>query len=147
MIDDAFGFTGTRNGMTDEQHEWIRQSIIYRLPRAVHHGACVGSDEQLHHMVLALQTYVPIRIVVHPPINEKFMMSKEDFDHPLVVVLPAKDYHPRNHDIVDATPRLVATPEGPEELLPRSGTWSTIRYAAGRKPVLICNPNGSVDER
>jgi hypothetical protein len=145
----SFGFSGTRKGMTDEQLDWLRQFIVERRPSEVHHGACVGADEQLHHMVLELRFRVIGRvvIVVHPPINEEFMMSKEHFVHPGVRVLPAKGYHPRNHDIVDATPLLAATPEGPEEEFPRSGTWSTIRYAAGRSPVLICDPNGIVHER
>src|SRR5258706_311318 len=58
------------------------------------------------------------------------------------VMLPAKDYIARNHDIVDDTDILYACPDGPEKV--RSGTWATIRYALKqKKKVVIFHPEES----
>lgn len=56
------------------------------------------------------------------------------------------DWEPkRNHDIVDATEWLIATPKKFEEI--RSGTWATVRYAKKvKKPVTIIWPDGSIEE-
>ena len=58
--------------------------------------------------------------------------------------LPPKDYLDRNHDIVDQTDLLIATPKENTEVL-RSGTWATIRYAKKiNKPTWIIETNGNI---
>ena len=128
------GFTGTRNGMTQEQWEWLCSEL--RAGQPFHHGGCVGSDAQSHELALAVGSPV----IVHPPINPKLRMPYD----PRATWLPAKDYLPRDRDIVDATSRLLATPDGPRR--PHSGTWFTIDYATTlHRPVLVCYPDGTVE--
>jgi hypothetical protein len=58
---------------------------------------------------------------------------------------PEREYIARNHDIVDASAVLVATPRDWYEEQ-RSGTWATIRYArAQRKAVIIVWPDGRAE--
>lgn len=135
------GMTATRNELTGKQALWLRDQID--LATCLHHGACVGGDQAGH--LLAVDR--DLIIFVHPPLNERLMIPK----HLLVgrattYILPAKDYHPRNHDIIDDSWRLIALPDGPERV--HSGTWSTVRYAIKRhKPVLICHPDGRIEPR
>ena len=59
-----------------------------------------------------------------------------------LVVHTPKDYLERNHDIVDETDMLIATP-GEEQEVQRSGTWATIRYARKQKrTILTIYPSG-----
>lgn len=124
------GFTGTRRGMTDlqteEVNDWLR-----RYAGALHHGDCVGADEQAHALGLGW-----LWIVVHPPLNEKyraFVKGGDEYRDPAPYLI-------RNHAIVDETEVLIATPKEPTEVL-RSGTWATIRYARAQgKDVKIFLP-------
>lgn len=115
------GFTGTQVGMTDAQvralSEWIDTSDIAE----VHHGDCVGADQQFHEIVRLLKPDAKIHI--HPPTNS----SKRAFCSGDVLD-PPRDYLDRNQDIVDACDTLLATPKEMTEQL-RSGTWATIRRA------------------
>lgn len=142
------GFTGTRKGMTPVQAQavanklrWFKDNYEYI---EIHHGDCLGADEQVHNIICP--SIYPHKIVVHPPIIETMRAHCSDFGgltKPTVVeVLPPKDYLPRNHDIVDASYLLLATPEQGKEVM-RSGTWSTIRYARKKhKQVTVYLPDG-----
>lgn len=151
-----FGFTGPRDGPTAIQSLWlvgvfsgpstVSSSTVPR-PDVFHHGACIGSDSAAHW--LAIDAEIPL-IVVHPPINTKYMMTLDTPEfHGLgtktrVIVLPAKGYHDRDRDIVDAADRVISTPAG--EPTPHSGTWFTLNYALSQhKPISLCYPNGEED--
>ena len=130
------GSTGTQEGMTYPQRDKV--ITFLSLIDELHHGDCVGSDEQMHTMARGLGN---IWIVVHPPLNS----TKRAFcigD----VIKPEKPYIPRNHDIVDATDFIVASPKGYVEELRGSGTWATIRYAKKiGKPLIIIFPDGTTE--
>lgn len=129
------GFTGTQHGMTYEQRRVVRDEITVLLPAEADHGLCVGSDAEFHDLLRELSPLT--EIIGHPPTDTR-KMAKRQCDRLWI----AKPYLVRNRDIVDASDRLIATPQGPEEL--RSGTWSTVRYARKRhKPRLIVWPDGS----
>src|SRR5258706_5332606 len=127
------GFTGTQKGMTDYQKNKLRTSLstIIVLHRGeFQYGDCIGADEVAFNIAIQYGLFT----VCHPPINE----SKRAFTS-CDVMLPAKDYIARNHDIVDDTDILYACPDGPEKL--RIGTWATIRYALKqKKKVVIFHP-------
>ena len=133
-----YGFTGTRDGATDAQKTSMRVYFDKHRATGFRHGCCKGADEDA---VTIFAGVVPI--YAHPPLVKSYLsgyaFSLSD------VVLEAKEYLERNRDIVDLSAKLAACPKGPEEL--RSGTWSTIRYAAKvGKPCVIFWPDGRVEE-
>jgi hypothetical protein len=139
------GFTGTQAGTTTDQLVAV-SVLLLRLRKEkkaeeLHHGLCIGSDEQVA-PVAAEQGY---RTTAHPGHHPKSpgshaKRSAYAGDHE---VRPAKPFLERNEDLVDETDCLVATPKGPEER--RSGTWATIRYAKRtKKPVFVVERDGTV---
>lgn len=138
------GFTGTREGMTDQQKIFLEAyfKIVKSLQEAdfcFHHGDCLGADEQAHRI---FYDKIDGRLIyLHPPQNDKLRAkTNSECYH----VYPTKQYLQRNHDIVDATDYLIAAPKEAEETL-KSGTWATIRYAEKQKKnVIIVRPDGSI---
>ena len=137
------GFTGTQKGSTPMQSRTFLSIIKQVNIDEFHHGDCLGCDDEMDDLILQQGTFR----VTHPPINE----IKRAFCHKKVHstlttacrVLPAKDYIPRNHDIVNVSDWMIAMPHEYQEQR-RSGTWATIRYAKKiKKPLTIIFPDGS----
>ena len=114
------GFTGSRGGLSPDQTYKIVEVLSNCNPSEVHHGDCVGADEQFHNICRDLN----IPIIIHPPTNE----SKRAFCEGGSLQKAKFSYLKRNQNIVDCCDLLIACPETATEKL-RSGTWSTIRYA------------------
>lgn len=131
------GFTGTQQGMTPDQKRVFRKLIEVLGPVNFHHGDCMGADYNAHLIARELGMY----IVLHPPKNQmKRAFCDADIER------EAKEYLDRNHDIVDDSDIMFATPSGPEVL--RSGTWATIRYARKKgKPLFIIYPDGHIENK
>lgn len=137
------GFTGTRDGMTSEQHRafirWVKAAGVTEL----HHGCCIGADVDASEVATSAPDlgFRKPRIVAHPPTNRaKVSLTEEQMADE---IRPRADYLTRNRNIVDACDVLLACPKGPEER--RSGTWSTVRYARKQgKRVVIFWPDGEV---
>lgn len=130
--------TGTRDGMSEKAKKTLRKYMDENQEiTEVHHGDCVGSDEDFHHEL----SNTSINIFVHPPIKEDYRAFCKGH-----TVLPPKDYLIRNRDIVNICDVLVGFPRSEQEEV-RSGTWSTIRYArkVGKKIILIF-PNGNIKD-
>lgn len=122
-VQEAVGFTGTTQGMTNRQWQAFR-SLIHTLKaelelKTFHHGDCVGADAQAHQVARSNGFW----IVGHPPSYEskRAYMPCDEYRQP-------KPYLARNHDIVDECYVMIATPKETEEIV-RSGTWATIRYS------------------
>ena len=132
--------TGTRTYITRDQFEWMWGVLGSGDVDELHHGACTGADERSHQ--LALREDVPA-IFVHPPIDGKYMMEP-DWNHDTVFLLPHKDYHQRDRDMVNRSHQLLALPNTARR--PHSGTWYTITYADEIRhiPITIVYPNGKV---
>jgi len=129
------GFTGSRFGPTSDQAEMLKFWI--GSVEEVHHGDCVGADATADAIAASYGT----RRVAHPPVRAEFRAWCQTEE-----TRPERPYLTRNHDIVDETDFLVATPSGPEHL--RSGTWATIRYARKKdKSVVIIWPDGTCEGR
>lgn len=130
------GFTGTKQGMTAYQREFLRNKLLNLKINGyqyVHHGDCVGADAQFHEIAIS----IGFQVIIHPPTNPKLRAHLFDV---FTQILPAKDYLSRNRDIVDACSILLATPKESFEVL-RSGTWATVRYARSKKKeVFIIRP-------
>jgi len=131
------GFTGTQKGMTIEQKQCFWRFAMDIHISQFHHGDCIGADKEAHD-IMVHEHY----IVIHPPKNPSkraFCSGYED----CFEVREEKDYIPRNHNIVEETEWLWATPSGFQEEL-RSGTWATVRHARKRgKMILIIWPDGT----
>jgi len=133
----TIGFTGTRKGLSVKQKEVLLNFLSRISFSEVHHGDCIGADEQFHYLIRRFFPYV--RIVIHPPRNPKYRaFCKGD------IILPEKDYLVRNKDIVNSSDIIIACPKENHEIQ-RSGTWMTIRYARKkRKKIIIVFPDGEV---
>lgn len=128
------GFTGTQDGMTQWQSQFVFNEMMDLAPTEAHHGCCVGADAEFHDIL----GYSQAKVHGHPPIKTDKMA-----DCSCDVMHEPKDYLVRNHDIVDASEWLIAAPKGPEEM--RSGTWATVRYARKQKrPISIVWPDGRI---
>lgn len=140
----VIGVTATRRGLTDQQRVAAFDVLVLRRElgaETVHHGACVGGDEQLVEMAYELGFH----LVAHPSDMPAFVS-----DHALALsheVLLAKPPLDRNRDIVDAADHaLLAHPHELVEVT-RSGTWATVRYARRRTdlPRVMVWPDGRVE--
>jgi hypothetical protein len=130
------GCTGSRDGITDTQRKTIRRvlSFLFVPDSVLHHGDCVGADEEIAH----LGYIVGFRFHSHPPSNPRFRAFIASD-----AVSPTAPYLSRNWHIVRASDVLVAAPKGSETL--SSGTWVTVRYSRDMQvPAVLCWPDGSV---
>lgn len=128
------GFTGTQASITGFQWSSLYWLLAYHRPEQCHHGDCIGGDLAFHQASKSLGLYV----VLHPPTDPKKRAFCLDADE----IRLEKPYLERNHDVVDETDYLIATPKSAFEET-RSGTWSTVRYARKLlRPIYIILPNG-----
>lgn len=134
------GFTGTRQGMTEGQKLNLGKLLQSLKWEVLHHGDCMGADEQSHE-IAKISGY---RRFIHPPYNDfkRAYCSLETGDS----IFEPAGYHQRNMDIVHKSQLLIGAPKELNEIV-RSGTWSTIRYAKrNRKSVIILFPDGRIDQ-
>ena len=135
------GFTGTQRGMTPIQKQYV-EVMIRRISQnkffETHHGDCIGADKEFHNIICKVNS----KIIIHPPTYN----GKRAFCHATnCEVLTKKEYIQRNHDIVNASDVILATPGEQYEVL-RSGTWATIRYSKKRnKKLYIIYPDGKYE--
>jgi hypothetical protein len=137
----VLGFTGTREGMTDEQEHMVDVllALVGRSVREAHHGDCVGADEQFH--ALCRRHLVPV--VLHPPADDKLRAWCKG----AVRVCAPEPYLKRDRIIVRQSGRMLAAPKEQREpnAARAGGTWYTVRWA--RKlhvPCLLVRPDGSL---
>ena len=132
------GFTGTQQGMTFEQKCKIRDLIPAFEAAEAHHGDCIGSDADFHHICMVENG---LHVAGHPGLDGFGQSPKRAYCE-VNVSWPPAPYLERNRIIVDVCNVLLATPAGMTEER-RSGTWSTIRYAISTSTnVIIVYPNG-----
>lgn len=135
------GFTGTQAGATTAQQQSLIRLLMELRVTDLHHGDCVGADDQADQIARELD----IRRHIHPPTNNTrraHCMVREGLD----VIYPSLPYLERNRAIVGASEAMIATPKETAEAL-RSGTWATVRYSRKQgKPLFIVWPDGTVSE-
>lgn len=122
------GFTGTNKGASTVQLAVVEEKLKFLLEEGFdefHHGACIGADEQ----AAKLAKELGFRVVAHPGLasDPKNLMYRSEWDGSHET-REAKPFIERDHDIVDETEMMLATPLTYEEKI-RSGTWTTVRYA------------------
>src|SRR5262249_4912727 len=123
------GFRGTREGMTEDQKETLRQVLAEYRPTEFHHGDYVGADAEAHGIVR--QHFPGTLVVIHPPTNQAVRAFCQGDEQ-----RPALGYLARNRDIIKTCDMLVAAPRAVDEP-GRSGTWAVIRYARVRNVTLV----------
>lgn len=137
----ALGFTGTQEGMTPEQKDAFTKWVNDQKPSELHHGDCVGADEDAYNICKSSECPTVYWICCHPPEISKSRAFTKGND----MIFPPRPYLDRNHDIVDMSREMVATPKGFDEEI-RSGTWATVRYARKKgKKVTIIFPDGLLE--
>lgn len=140
-IHDRVAFTGSQQGMTEQQMIVMRSLVREIEAEKVGHGCCIGADVEFH---LMAQTFRPdLKIVLFPSTlrgkQALIWTSREVTTH--VPELPLK----RNRKLVAWCDRLIATPDTAREIL-RSGTWATVRYAReAEKRITIVYPDGRIE--
>jgi hypothetical protein len=132
------GVTATQRGLTPYQKAELRRrvaALAARGPVTLHHGDCIGGDEEADSIARELGC----RTVSHPPENPKkraFCSCDE--------ILPEQPYRRRNVDIVAAVSQMFACPKTADEhdrTETYSGTWMTVRIARSRGvPVDVIPP-------
>lgn len=114
------GFTGTREGMSQQQKEQFVVKLFELNPTEFHHGDCIGADADAHDIVR--EFFPNVKIIIHPPDKTRTQAFRKSDESRV----PAP-YIMRDKDIVRESEYMIGAPLGPEIL--RSGTWTTIRYA------------------
>jgi len=115
------GFTGTREGMSQNQKEQFVLKMLELNPTEFHHGDCEGADAEAHDIV---REFLPhVKIVVYPPLSFRKRAMKQGDE-----TLAPEAYIKRDYRIVDSVEYLIGAPKTDNEVI-RSGSWTTIRYA------------------
>lgn len=133
----SLGVTGSRYGLSQPQKSFLLQLAFGFVINELHHGDCVGVDQQVNDFFMGLRVGARLYVmtVAHPPLEERWRAHcNSDF------VLPCKEYHARDRDIVNASTHVIGCPQ---RLWPRTGgTWYTIGYARERgRPLAIVLPD------
>jgi hypothetical protein len=134
------GFTGTRTGMTEVQKRRLAEMFRTLRPLELHHGDCVGADDEAAN-ISQTACELPPDIHCHPPINE----SNRAFNRWSKVTHERKTYLERNRRIIDRTDVLIAAAVS-KPLPETGGTRYTVDYAQKRgRPVCVIWPDGIVE--
>lgn len=147
------GFTGTRNGMTQAQKDSLFGIIDYfgcfkGTVTEIHHGDCVGADEEFDNAVTGTLKPGTVTRVIHPPVDTEHQARCAEKDSSTFykeTILSVPQTHlKRNRNVVEASDILIATPEQDSD--PGwGGTWYTYNYARKHdKPTYLIQPSGNV---
>ena len=117
------GFTGTRQGMTQEQKTAVRDLLLQLRPTTVHHGDCIGADQEFHDLV---RYYLTGTIIEAHPMEPATYRAycKADVIHPAAAPLARNQVIVKQSDTMIATPAEACKPA----CLRGKGTWATINY-------------------
>ena len=130
----SIGVTATRDGLTALQTKWLLEFLEKNRALTLHHGDCIGGDNEIATMFSNHGSYV----IAFPgsTVHKRALCKAND------LTFPWSDNLVRNRFIVNHVELLLAFPNSVSELQ-RSGTWFTIRYARKQRiPMFIINPNG-----
>lgn len=119
-------FTGTQLGMSDRQikalEEWFD---LHKNAIAIFaHGLCKGADIQAHRIARRIVGR-SLFIAGFPSTAATRVPDPVDIDYIAAPKPPLR----RNPDIVDAGNHLLIAAPKQDEMIVRSGTWTTVRIA------------------
>jgi len=132
-------FTGTREGMTDEQKKTFAKLLKKLNCTLFIHGDCKGADTHAHNIV---KKYGLDSENIHiRPCNLKKWRANCNGK----VIEKPKDPLKRNKEIVADGEILIGTPPTEYELY-MGGTWYTLHYAKEKElPYIIIWPSGKYE--
>jgi hypothetical protein len=132
-------FTGTREGMTDEQKQTFAKLLKKLNCTLLIHGDCKGADKHAHD--IAIENGLDSENIHLRPCNLKKWRAKCDGK----VIAKPKDPLDRNKEIVADGEILIGTPATEYELY-RGGTWYTLHHARDEElPYIIIWPSGEYE--
>jgi hypothetical protein len=113
----------------------------------IHHGDCVGADEEFDNTVVTTLKQDTVIRVIHPPVDTEHqanMAAKNNGFYKETIISVPQTHLKRNRNVVEATDILIATPE--QESDPGwGGTWYTYNHARKHdKPTYLIQPSGNV---
>lgn len=127
-----FGFSGTREGMSANQKDFIFHLMQDKMGE-FHHGDCIGADAEAHDIA----TMLGWKVCIHPPLDESLRAYKTG-----AIQYAKAPYKVRNKNIVEKTAVLLAAPKAFDG---RGGTWNTIEWAKRlKRQFYIILPNGDI---
>jgi hypothetical protein len=150
-------FTGSRDGITVEQEETLRDWLFRRDVIAAHHGLCVGADNRFHDILAALKdtengkpwlvgwpAEVPPELTIIDSVKCNDVHTKQA---PLTRNRQMAEYAKWRKTGTDGA--KVEAVACPKECDPpsngRGGTWHAIRqFQAAGIPVAIIMPHGMI---
>lgn len=133
----TIGFTGTRNGMTKEQHQRVKEIVKLANATTAVHGDCLGADEDFHNICHEQGLEINIR-----PCTFANMRANCDGNEIAEPVAPMQ----RNRMIVDDADLVIACPPNYVKIKTGSGTWATIGFAKrANKKLIIVFPDGTLE--
>lgn len=134
------GFTGTRNGMTEEQRVRVRLLLRNLDPDFGLHGDCVGADNDFDELCLELGIPRHIR----PCTFEKMRANCDRKRNPAEQIAEPAPPMARNRAIVADCTLLVACPPNDRRIKKGAGTWATVGFAEKAKRLhYVVLPDGS----
>jgi hypothetical protein len=109
-----------------------------------HNGDAIGADDQAYRLVHGHRLITGQAIILHGhPCNIDSQRAFNEFDVEHEVKAPLV----RNRDIVACSDIIYAAPKEFEELMRKSGTWATMRYAVRQeKKLVVVWPDGTYEE-
>lgn len=128
------GVTASRKGLTKEQLEYFTHYLgSFEGHGTVHHGDCVGGDEQLADIAMASGW----RTIARPGDIPKLTAHHKSTER-----RPPKPNQMRNNEIVYYSDVMLVFPRPGSK-----GTWSTFYIARTKdKPTIVIKEDGSVEE-
>lgn len=135
----VFGFTGTRQGMTQIQARKFMEFMLANGDevKEFHHGMSIGADAQANDLMAGAMPWVK-RVGWPSTHKDQRVMSLDVHER-----MPAEPPLHRNLKIIEACQVLCACPSTETEVQ-RSGTWMTIRHAMKTRMVVVFSPSGLV---
>ena len=136
----VIGFTGTRNGMTNEQISQVCRILhSFRASDECEglHGDCIGADADFDAACAALQIPTQCRPCTFENLRAR---CTDAISKPMAPM-------DRNRAIVADADVMIACPPNYTPIKRGSGTWATIGFAkrAGKR-LIVVYPDGRVDD-
>ena len=144
----TIAFTGTRQGMTNDQKSSVFALLTDLMPDFTLHGCCRGADVDFNDLVLRHRTDLNPNVRIHGHPSESTYNSDDqcsDLCEGMDYTAPMGKPLSRNALMVKNAELVIGCPPNYENVL-RSGTWSTIRKAKRKDKVIIVFPDGTLEK-